>query len=143
MPSFTTIPADLRRCAVIALLLLCATVVGASGGEIGAMASIQGSDGSLSDGITISVPGPVLADSVQKICIEGVGRPTTEHPKAPFAGFVYVNHWMIELSAAMWDETEKCWCFAWTIPPGLQGAQATITLVGLNGAVQSRSVSIN
>ncbi|MCA9322381.1 MAG: hypothetical protein KDB53_16685 [Planctomycetes bacterium] len=78
-------------------------------------------NGRLPQGSTVTINGPLLANSPISVDIEGAPPPTPDG--SPTFGLgIRLNGWTHANPPAVWNPETQTWTVTWHIPPGQRGA---------------------
>ncbi len=93
------------------------------------------------NGITISISGPLAANTWVTVTIEGAPPPGPDGDP-PFGVGVRLNGWLVVNPTPVWDPEEQTWSFSWHIPPGQRFATCLVQVTS-NGQLTQQSFEVN
>ncbi len=94
-----------------------------------------------SNGITISISGPLTENSAVTVTIEGAPPPGPDG-QPPFGVGIRLNGWLVANPIPVWDPEEQTWTFTWHIPPGQRFATCLVQVTS-NGQITQQSFEVN
>ncbi len=94
-----------------------------------------------SNGITLSLSGPLAENTSVTVTLEGAPPPGPAG-ESPFGVGIRLNGWLVANPTPLWDPEEQTWSFTWHIPPGQRFATCLVQVTS-NGQLTQQSFEVD